>query len=340
MSEIGFLIIGAQKAGTTSLFEYMRRHPQIHMPAEKELYFFNSDRAYSRGRDWYLTVMSKGAPPDAVCGEATAEYMAGVPYKDLTDDKHAGTAGDSNGSDPNGNEPLEEVVPRRIKEFFPDVKLICVLRDPVARAYSHYRMAVLSRVESRSFDDAIDQLMEPAALEHARSAHTRTDGYVAGGEYARVLAGFLRVFPREQLMAIFSGELEQRPSETLAAVFGFIGVATDFVPDNLNTRYLAAADKQRVPGLNLFVWKTNLARVRPARALWHALPTSIHRGVGRAYSVAAYRVQLWNARRDAAREDIPSSTRLKLAAHFQPDGEALRDMLDMDIPWLEEWVHT
>jgi hypothetical protein len=329
MSDIGFLIIGAQKAGTTSLFEYMRRHPQIHMPPEKELYFFNSDQAYSRGRDWYLTVMSKGAPPGAICGEATAEYMAGVPYKDLAEDKHAGTAEDSD-----DGRSLEEVVPRRIKQFFPDVKLICVLRDPVARAYSHYRMAVLNRVESRSFDDAIDELMEPAALEHARSAHTRTDGYVVGGEYARVLAGFLRVFPREQLMVIFSDELERRPSETLAAVFGFIGVAPDFVPDNLDTRYLAAADKQRVPGLNLFVWKTTLARVRPARALWHALPAGVHRGIGRAYSVAAYRIQLWNARRSAAREDISSSTRLKLATHFRPDGEALGDMLDMDIPWL------
>jgi len=337
MSEIGFLIIGAQKAGTTSLFEYMRRHPQIHMPAEKELYFFNSDLAYSRGRDWYLTVMSKGAPPGAVCGEATAEYMAGVPYRDLAEDKHAGTI-----EDPDGDEPLEEVVPRRIKQLFPDVKLICVLRDPVARAYSHYRMAVLSRVESRSFEDAIDQLVEPGALEHARSAHTRTDGYVVGGEYARGLAGFLRVFPREQLMVIFSGEFEQRPSETLSAVFGFIGVATDFVPDNLNTRYLAAAVKQRVPGLNLFVWKTNFARVRPARALWHALPTSVHRGVGRAYSVAAYRIQLWNARRGAVpdEDEIQSSTRLKLAAHFRSDSEALRDMLDMEIPWLEEWART
>ncbi len=181
MSDIGFLIIGAQKAGTTSLFEYMRRHPQIHMPPEKEVYFFNSDRAYERGRDWYLTVMLKGAPPRAVCGEATAEYLAVPPYNDTA----ASDSEDSTASS-NSTEPLEEIVPRRIKEFFPDVKLICVLRDPVARAYSHYRMAVLSRIEPRSFDEAIDQLLEPGAEKH----QGRTDCYrwLCGGWRVRSLS--------------------------------------------------------------------------------------------------------------------------------------------------------
>jgi hypothetical protein len=333
MPDIRFLIIGAQKGGTTSLFEYMRRHPQIHMPAEKEIYFFNSDRAYSRGRDWYTTMMLKGAPPETICGEATAEYMAGAPYKDLDGDSH-----DQHTANLYNGEPLDEMIPRRIRQFFPDVKLICVLRDPVERAYSHYRMAVLSRAESRSFDEAIDQLLDPVSLAYARSTHTRTDGYIVGGEYARVLAGFLRVFPREQLMAIFSDELSRQPGEVLSKVFEFIDVDADFTPDNLNTRYLTAAVKQRIPGINLFIWKTNLARIRPARALWHALPSRIHRGVGHAYSVAAYRIQLWNARRDVVSDDMPSSaTRLKLISHYRPDSETLSDMLGMNIPWLEEW---
>ncbi|HEX4115489.1 MAG TPA: sulfotransferase domain-containing protein [Solirubrobacteraceae bacterium] len=334
MPDIDFLIIGAQKAGTTSLFEYMRRHPQIHMPAEKEVYFFNSDRAYSRGRDWYLALMTAGAPPGAICGEATAQYMAGAPHKDL---EH----GDRDDLQPDSGQklPPEDVIPARIKRLFSEVKLVCVLRDPVDRAYSHYRMAALSRIESRSFDEAVDQLLAPGALERARSGHTGTDGYVVIGEYARILAGFLRVFPREQLMLVFSGELEQRPTEALAKVFGFVGVAPDFVPENLNTRYLAGAAKQRIPGLNLFVWKTRLARIRPARALWQALPVRLHRAVGRAYSVAAYRIQLWNARRDAVPEDMPAATRQKLIAHFRHDSETLRDLLDSEVPWLREWAN-
>lgn len=335
MSDIGFIVIGAPKAGTTSLFEYMRRHPQIHMPAQKEISFFASDRAYQRGIDSYLSLILKGAPSGAVCGEATPRYMAGAPSNTVVDNSEYGTLPSAS----DYGAPLEEVIPRRIKQSFPDVKLICVLRDPVARAHSHYRMSVLNRVESRSFTEAIDQLIEPETLERTRLAHSYNDGYVVYGEYGRVIGGFLRVFPREQLMVIFSGELAQRPSETVAKVFEFIGVATDFVPENLNTRYLAGAAKQRLPGLNLYVWKTNFARIRPARALWRALPDRVHRGISHAYNVTAYRIQLWNARRDVVdNDDVPSSTRLKLINHFRPDSETLGDMLNMDIPWLDEWA--
>ena len=231
MASIGFLIIGAQKGGTTSLFEYVRRHPQVHMPAEKDIAFFNRPNEFRRGWDWYETTVLRDAPPDAVCGEASTYYMSGTPFGDLIHNEQE----DPSSLDDDG--PLEEVVPGRIKQFLPDVKLICVLRDPVARAYSHHRMMMLERAESRPFDDAIDQLLMPEAIDTARIAPTRTNNYVVNGEYARVLAGFLRIFPREQLMAIFSDDLAERPAETLAKLFEFIGVAADFVPDNLDTRY-------------------------------------------------------------------------------------------------------
>lgn len=301
------------------------------MPAEKEVYFFASDRAYHRGRDWYLTLMLKGAPPGAVCGEATAVYAAGTPCNDLADNQHGLASATDYG------EPLEEVIPRRIKECLPGVKLICVLRDPVERAYSHYRMALLSRVESRPFDEAIDQLMDSRALEYARATHAASSGYVVLGEYARILSGFLRVFAREQLMVIFSDELAQRPAETLASAFEFIGVATEFVPDNLDTRYLTAAVKQLIPGLNLFVWRGTLAHIRPARALWRALPSRLHGIISHAYSIAAYRIQLWNARHGALDDEMSRSTRLRLITHYRPDSEALSDLLGMEIPWLDEW---
>jgi hypothetical protein len=331
MPNIGFLIIGAPKAGTTSLFEYMRVHPQIHMPAEKEVYFFNIDRNYRRGMSWYLETVLRQAPHDAVCGEATTEYMSGVPYADDQGDQTA---------DSLDRKELEEVIPRRIKQALPDVKLICVLRDPVKRTYSHYRMLALGRDESRSFEEAVNQLIDPASLEHARVARTRLNGYIVNGEYARLLAGFLRVFPREHLKVIFSDDLAQRPAETLADLFEFIGVADDFVPDNVNTRYRAAAVKQRIPGLNLVIWQAGFARVRPLRALWHALPWRLRKAVDSAYNVTNYRVEMWNAWRGTVGEDIEPHVREKLIAHFRPDGEALREMLGREIPWLATWADS
>jgi hypothetical protein len=334
MPDIRFLIIGAPKAGTTSLFEYMRVHPQIHMPAEKELYFFNMDRSYRRGWDWYSAVMLRGAPPDAICGEATTEYMSGAPYADIDDRDRSESAEDLGDS-----RSLEEVIPRRIEQVLPDVKLICVLRDPVARAYSHYRMMALGGVESRPFEEAIDQLLDPVALEHSRVARARDNGYVIIGEYCRLLAGFLRVFPREQLMVIFSDELARSPRQTLPNLFEFIGVSSDFLPDNVDTRYREAATKQRIPGLNLVTWQTNLARARSARTLWHTLPDRMQRTIDHAYNVTNHRIEMWNAWRGVVGDDMPPSVRERLIAHFRPDSEALADLLGRDIPWLAAWEH-
>lgn len=326
MSNIGFLLIGAPKAGTTSLFEYFRQHPQIHMPPEKEVYFFNRDRSYARGWSWYLATMTRGAPPNAICGEATPEYMSGAPLKDTVGDVAA-----------RYREPLEEVVPRRIKQLLPDVRLLCVLRDPVERAYSQYQMMVLGEDEPRSFGEAIDELMQPEAMEQARSAPTRNNSYIVYGEYCRILAGFLRVFPREQLMVIFSKELAERPAATVSNVFEFIGVAPDFEPDNLNTRYRSAAVKPRIVGLNLYKWQAGLARVSPARAFWHALPGPIRNQVDRTYGVANYHISMWNARRDIVSQDISLTVRRRLIDHFLPDSNALADLINIEVPWLASW---
>jgi hypothetical protein len=352
--DIRFLIIGAPKAGTTSLFEYMRTHPQIHMPAEKEVYFFNIDRNYRRGLDWYAATMTRGASERAlVCGEATTEYMSGAPYVDdaqqagpqATHISHNGAAREEpeaggargEGEAIGDGKAIEEVIPRRIRQALPDVKLICVLRDPVERAYSHYRMMALDRVESRSFEDVVDQLTGPVELERTRVVRSRDNGYVVNGEYARLLGGFLNVFPREQLMAIFTDELTSSPRQTLASVFDFVGVSSEFVPDNAGTRYRAAAVKQRIPGLNLINWQTGLARVKPARALWHSLPGRVRGTIDHRYNVANLRVEMWNAYRGEATEEMPPSVRERLIAHFRPDSEALAELLGERIPWLASW---
>jgi hypothetical protein len=335
MADIGFLIIGAPKAGTTSLFEYMRAHPQIHMPAEKEIYFFNMDRNYRRGWDWYLSTMSRDAPSGAICGEATTEYMSGVPYEDATSGGRGVPA-----TRQRDRKALEEVIPRRIQRALPDVRLVCVLRDPVKRAYSHYRMMALRNVESRSFGQAIDELMEPRALEQTRIMRSRVNGYIVNGEYSRLLDGFLRVFRREQLKVIFSDDLAEQPAATVADVFGFVGVSAGFVPANVNTRYRAAAIRQRIPGLDLVTWQANLARARTARRLWHALPDRMRRAVDHAYNVANYRVEMWNALRGAVGEDVPAAVHERLAAHFRADSEALAETLGRDVPWLDSWARS
>jgi hypothetical protein len=330
MTDISFLIIGAQKAGTTSLFEYMRRHPGIHMPPEKEIAFFATDSAYERGLGWYTERVTRNAPSEATCGTASAGFMTGTPFRDAPLETW----------DPTSLiriEPIEDVIPRRIHDALPDVKLLCVLRDPVERALSHYRMAVLDGLESQPFGTAIARLLEPRAMMHARAVATGHNGYIARGEYGRILAGFLRMFPREQLLVLFSNDLAQDTRRVLSSVFGFVGVDPNFVPANLGDRYRSAAVRQRIRGLNLNLWQARLADLRPARALWHRVPTDMRGTITAAASVAAYRVELWNALRDVQGEDMEASVRQELIAHFLPDGEKLSAMLDVDLPWLKTW---
>ena len=331
MPRIEFLIIGAQKAGSSSLFEYIRRHPQIHMPAEKGLNFFNTPRGYERGQDWYERRMLHGAGADCACGEATVEYVNGTPFGDLVENERTDRPPIEDGV------ALAETVPRRIKAALPHVRLICVLRDPVARAYSHYRMEMLERIESRTFDQTVEELLAPAAIRRARIAPRRTRDYIANGEYHRGLSAYMRVFAREQLEVIFSDELASDPAGTIARVFAFVGVSADFVPENLDTRYRQAAVRQRVPGLNLNIWQARVAGIAPVRAAWHALPPRGRALADRSYNAANYRVAMWNAQRGVPDTGISPSARANLVEHYRPEGEALSELLGVRVPWLKAW---
>ena len=184
---IDFVIIGAPKAGTTSLFEYLRTHPELHLPKWKETNFF-LDHTYGRGVDWYFHHILAGAPPGAVCGEASVRYMAGTARSDLSDGQPEAARA--------GEEDLgpEQVIPSRIRAALPDAKLIAVLRDPVDRCVSEYGMAALRGAETRDLDTAVAELLAPDQLERARARFSPTDLYVVQSEYGRILEPYFFMF--------------------------------------------------------------------------------------------------------------------------------------------------
>ena len=105
-----FIIIGAMKAGTTSLHEVLQRHPNIVMSQPKEPGFFSRDEIYARGEAWYRSLFA-AAQPGQICGEASTCYSRWPHFADA---------------------------PARIAEHVPNVKLLYIMRHPVSRAYSHY----------------------------------------------------------------------------------------------------------------------------------------------------------------------------------------------------------
>ena len=122
-----FLVIGAHKAGTTTLFAHLDAHPQVFVPAQKEVHFF-CDLEWSRGVGWYESLFA-GAGGAAAVGEASPGYSWW---------------------------PVFDHVPARIASTLgPDVRLVYILRHPVERLISHYRHDVLAGAQDRPVDEII-----------------------------------------------------------------------------------------------------------------------------------------------------------------------------------------
>jgi hypothetical protein len=323
---LDFIIIGAQKAGTTSLFEYLRQHPELSLPIGKEVPFFSHEAVYARGWAHYLSKAFAAADQATKWGTATPQYMVGglweLPNSLSGDERYD-----------------EHTVPLRIHEQLPHVRLIAILRDPVDRARSHHRMAVMNEIEKRPFEQALDDLLQPEALAEARREPRELTGYVTWGEYGRILAAYFDVFSKEQILVLFTEELERDPERLLQRIYDFLGVRGDFIPDNVGTRYRVGGSELRIPWLGTYsrlspwavqrILTGNLA----AKRLWHALPAYTRRQIDRAYGRVGYKIDLWNRRTRAHAIESDQATHERLRNHYNEDTQELAALLGTDPPW-------
>ncbi len=195
-----FLILGAQKAGTTALYAYLRRHPAVTGPSWKEVSYF--DRHYRRGTAWYrgnFPLRSDGL----IVGEASPSYL------------------------------FHPQAPERVAALLPEARLIALVRDPVERAYSHYQHEVSLGREPLPFDEALEREEErlagevermradPGYFSHAWWNYT----YLARGRYAEQLERWQARFPADRLLVVANDDLAERPAETYARVLDFLGAA-------------------------------------------------------------------------------------------------------------------
>jgi hypothetical protein len=316
--KLDFLVIGAQKAGTTTLFEYLRRHSQIYLPPTKEAPYFSHDRVWERGWDRYRETIFSEADPSRRWGTITTHYMSGGVY---------------DAQSPRSGEGYDvRTVPQRIRDQMPDVRLIAILREPARRALSHYQMQVLRGRESRSFEMVIDELLSRDALERSREQPEEHNSYITWGEYGRILTGYLDVFPREQLMIVFTDDLERSPEGLLRRLHEFIGVEPDLMPDNLGTRYRESSTRRRWSWLDLDALQDHAANAPAVRAVWRSLPLAARRKVDVRFGHLAYLADLWNRHGSVELEsEGPTLDRLRL--HYETDSRVLAGLLGENVPW-------
>ncbi len=233
-----FIIIGVQKGGTTSLYHYLVQHPQIAPALDKEVHFF--DLEFERGWDWYDARFpgiiqadqahdrrphASSTVPPVITGEASPYYI------------------------------FHPLVPQRIAQTLPTVKLIVLLRDPVDRAISHYHHAVRWGFEPLAIADAFAQEEERLAGEVEKmladpsyhSFNHRHLSYLARGRYAQQLEHWFQYFPREQFLILNSEALYRSPDLALQAVCQFL--ALPFQPLARYERYDPGNYRQPDPTL-------------------------------------------------------------------------------------------
>lgn len=193
-----FLIIGGQRCGTTSLFEYLCRHPSVCRPVEKELQFFSY--RFDRGVAWYRCHFpTEKAARGRKVFEATPYYL------------------------------LHDQAPSRAASVVPEARLVALLRNPTERAWSHYQHNVLRGTEVLPFEEALraeSERLDPGGdgSSDAASSHHKRHSYVTRGRYAEQLDRWLAVYPRNQLLVLFSEDLYRDPGATYARVLEFLGL--------------------------------------------------------------------------------------------------------------------
>ena len=190
-----FLGLGTQKGGTTSLHQLLSAHPQVHLPAAKELHYF--DLQPNQPPDWYAKQFEHSSP-EQLCGEITPFYL------------------------------FHPDVPARIQALLPNVKLLVLLRDPVERALSqvfHARKRGFEPLEPASAIAA-----EADRLASGDPNHLQKHSYVARSRYVEQLERYEALFPNSQMLVLQSEALFREPEPIWQRLQRFLELDTMPMP--------------------------------------------------------------------------------------------------------------
>jgi hypothetical protein len=197
-------VVGAQRCGTTYLYHLLDRHPEIEMahPVRPEPKFFLDDALFARGLAHYDAAYFTARPGTQVRGEKGTSYL------------ESDTAAD------------------RIREAFPDARIVVMVREPVARAVSHWRFSVENGVETLPLEEALKREPERRGdYDHSRFS-VSPFAYLRRGRYAEDLARWAARFPRAHVRVLVF-EAFRGSAEAVAGLYAWLGVDAAFRPEGL-----------------------------------------------------------------------------------------------------------
>ena len=268
---VDFIGIGAQKAGTSWVYTCWYEHPEVCAPV-KELHFFSRPR-YRQGMEWYERHFVS-CRPEQKRGEFSTSYLASLE------------------------------APARIKECYPDVRLIAILRNPVDRAYSQYRNAIKAgEIEpSESFSHYV--ATEQSCL--------------AQGRYYAQISRYLSAFPREQVLILIYEDSYHDPATFMSRIYQHLGVDATFTAPALTTK-VNPARVYRHPGF--------------AQGMHRAAEGLRRLGLDRlVYGLKQTGLTEWVHRRNTSTEPAPEAPDLaRYREYFREDVSKLSKLLNRDL---------
>lgn len=204
-------MVGAAKAGTTSLHDYLSRHPDIYLSNPKEPKYMSLtankfphtgprdsevDAAIIKTLEDYAALF-RGGKNEKIVGEASADYLY-----------------------------FHETVIPLIKEMSPDAKILILLRNPVDRAFSAYRHMLSDGRETLSFEEALER-----EKERMRANYEFIWYYKDVGFYERQVRSYLTAFGEASVKVCLQNDLNEDPENVMCDIFKFLGVDENFTPD-------------------------------------------------------------------------------------------------------------
>ncbi len=233
-----FLVVGAQKAGTTSLHHFLQAHPEIYLPEQKETKFFVHDRFYEKGIRHYEQTYFSARQLQLAVGEVDPDYMY-----------------------------CEQSAHRIAKDLdISTLKLIFIFRNPVDRAFSQYLMNYRRGHEALRFEEAI--AAESSRIQQGHMDNLRYS-YATRGLYFKQLERFLKYVDATRIHCLLSDDLESAPMDVVRQVFEFLGVDADFCPSNIEERFHQAT----VPR-SAFLARSLAGKGRGRYLLRHLIPSA------------------------------------------------------------------
>ena len=229
-----FMCVGVQKAGTSTFHDLMKQHPALHLPKYKETHFFRDDEKYRKGLDFYFSFHFHPSE-EGMLAEINPEYS------------------------------YFPACAERISENLGTIKIIFILRNPVERAYSHYKMTQSRGLESLDFISALEK--------EATRLNTAFDhinfSYISRGKYISQIERFENTFGKENVKVFLFEELIQNPEAIVKSTIEFVGLPA-FEFDYSTKSNVASEPNSKL--VRDFVYKPNklkkaIGKLIPSKAL-------------------------------------------------------------------------